>query len=224
MRLLTTRISSALSSSAVVLALFVICATVALHAQSQGASSASPTAQTPTPSAADISIVTPVDADAFVVDMAEAGMVDGELGKLGVRNTSNSAVKALAESLVADQRDTSAELAWYTSDLHLWLPTQLEASERSVIDRLSGLRDAEFDREFLNVIVDRQQALTGKLRMMATAPSRALALKGKSNTRITRLAEWSAHTLPRAQHHLTRAQALLTKQGQRASATAQGAR
>lgn len=210
----TTRISTALLTSAIPLALAAICSTAALRADGQRAAAAAPSStQAQPPATADTSIVTPVDPDTFISDMAQAGMVDAELGTLAVKNASNVNVKALGRTMVADAREMREELTLYASRLHLHLPTQLDQSQRSVVDRLSGLHDAAFDREFLNVIVQRQLERTSTLRTVATGPSRALELTHKSNDRVTGLAEWSAHTLPRAQHHLTRAQQLLSRPG-----------
>ena len=120
-------------------------------------------------------------------------------------------MKKFSDIIVADEREADRELSLYARELHLGVPAQLDPSQQTAIDRLAALHDAAFDREFLMVIVQRHQELLDQLRTAATAPSLALALTNKSSTRMTRLAEWSAHTLPRVQHHLTRAQELLAR-------------
>jgi predicted outer membrane protein len=194
----------------ITLALSLACAGALLTADAGRPISPAP-AQAASPS--DSSILTPVEPHGFVADMAQAGMVDAELAKLAVKNAASADVKALAGIIVADERENAEELTAYASELHLRVPNQPDGAQRNVVDRLAGLRDAAFDREFLNLVVQRQRERADTLAAVAIYPARALEWTHESSSRTTRLAQWSAHVLPRVRHHLTRAQELLARQG-----------
>jgi putative membrane protein len=180
-------------------------AVAVMHAQQPAAAGTQADTPSPLPSAVPGARI---DKYAFIFDMAEAGLVEAELGKLAKANGSTPEIRAFGLTLVTDQAEIREELLGTARQLHVRVPEALDDSSQQVVDRLNGLRDAAFDRAFLSAVIARQESLAQTLRDVATAPSRALPITHKSDNTMVALALWSAHALPRAQHHATRARTL----------------
>lgn len=90
----------------------------------------------------------------FVQTAAQDGMTEVALGKVVAKNSSNSAVKAFAERMVADHGKANTELAGIAERKHLTVPKDLDAKHRAMVAELSGKSGAAFDATYAQHMVD----------------------------------------------------------------------
>jgi hypothetical protein len=74
--------------------------------------------------------------------------------------------------IVKDHSQASNELKQIASLLQVQPPRQLDQKHRDLADRLSKLQGAEFDREYLNAMVQGHEEVVNKLRMRLDAAAR----------------------------------------------------
>jgi putative membrane protein len=109
------------------------------------------------------------DAQAFVNDMTIAGLAEVQLGKMASERSNDADVKAFGQMMVKDHSQANDELKQIASQLEIQPPTQLDQKHKELADKLSKLQGAEFDREYMNAMVQGHQEVLGKLRARADA-------------------------------------------------------
>lgn len=98
----------------------------------------------------------------FVEELFAGNMAEVELGKLGTDRASNSEVKRFSQMVVRDHTQAIEQLKQMTAG-HVDPPAQLPEDARDTIDRLSKLRGNEFDREYIDVMVEKHEDTVDKL-------------------------------------------------------------
>jgi predicted outer membrane protein len=148
-----------------ILALVVAAASGSVYGQSARgqAGSGGATSQQPT----DAAQAGRSDSRTFISEMAIAGMAEVQLGKLATEKAANADVKAFGQMMVKDHSQANDELKQVASKLNVQLPAQLDEKHRDLAERLSKLQGAEFDREYINAMVEGHQEVAGKLRTRA---------------------------------------------------------
>jgi putative membrane protein len=143
--------------------------------------------------------ISPSTAD-FVKEVAISDMFELQSNKLA-EDRGNAAEKSFAAMMIKDHTKTSDELKALVKggDVKAELPTGLDSSHQSKLDKLNGYKGADFSSEF-----DSQQV---------SAHKDAVSLferyaKGGDNPKLK---DWAGKTLPALQHHLEMAQALNKK-------------
>jgi putative membrane protein len=143
--------------------------------------------------------ISPSTAD-FVKEVAISDMFELQANKLA-EDRGNAAEKSFAAMMIKDHTKTSDELKALVKggDVKAELPTALDSSHQSKLDKLNGYKGADFSSEF-----DSQQV---------SAHKDAVSLferyaKGGDNPKLK---DWAGKTLPALQHHLEMAQALNKK-------------
>ena len=111
----------------------------------------------------------PADAQGFVNDLTIAGLAEVQLGKTATERSTNADVKAFGQMMVKDHSAGNDELKQVASQLGIQPPTQLDQKHKDLVDKLSKLQGAEFDREYINAMVQGHQEVLGKLRARADA-------------------------------------------------------
>ncbi len=213
----------------------VVVVTIGVYAQSQ----ADPTRTAPTSPSAGQPAST--DAQTFVNRLAIAGMTEVQLGRLAAERAANAEVKAYGHMMVTDHTQAGTELRQIATQANLQVPTQLDQKHRDLVDRLSTLQGAAFDREYMNAMVSGHQEVASELQARtgnrtSTMPSRGepstTPLPGATRTQTTgrpadtnqsavgtsggsqgdqALTQWAIKALPTVQRHLREAQALRQK-------------
>jgi putative membrane protein len=160
------------------------------------------------------------DAQAFVNDMTIAGLAEVQLGKMATERAANPDVKAFGQMMVDDHTKAGNELKQVASQLKLQQPAQLDQKHKQLADKLSQLQGADFDREYMNAMVQGHQEVLGKLRARADikvpAPGAAAGQHaagehpaGAGSPAVGHgeqaLTQWAAKALPTVQKHLDRA-------------------
>jgi putative membrane protein len=191
-------------STAVAMALAMAGATN-LHAAGLQAGNTNPAPRRPSETATQS---TPIDSREFVDKMAIAGLAEVELGKMAAERATNPDVKAFAQMMVRDHSRADQELSRVASQLNIQPPTQVDQEHRDLIDRLSKLQGAEFDREYMAAMVKGHQQVLEQLRSF-TAGARPTGTAGGRNEQALR--QWATKTLPTVQQHFDRARAIEAK-------------
>ena len=140
--------------------------------------------------------VSPNTAD-FVKEVAVSDMFEIQSNKLA-QDKGNAAEKSFASQMVADHTKTSTELKGLMSSgkVKAEVPTALDSSHQSKLDKLKGESGKDFSSDFDS--------------MQVTAHKDAVSLferyaKGGDNPELK---PWAAKTLPTLRHHLEMAQKL----------------
>lgn len=168
----------------------------------------------------------------FVNQMAIAGMAEVHLGKMAAAQAASPDVKAFGQMMVKDHSQANTELTRIATQLGITPPKALDAKHKELADKLSKLKGAEFDREYMTAMVEGHEEVAGKLRARADMkltsaqppagetppagaprgdPKSGAASVGTTGKGEQALTQWAAKTLPAVQKHLERARELKDK-------------
>ena len=78
-------------------------------------------------------------------------------------------VKAFGQMMVKDHTRANTEVTQIAKQLNVTPPTHLDMKHRELIDRLSKLKGAEFDREYVTAMVMGHEEVSAKLRAISPA-------------------------------------------------------
>lgn len=139
--------------------------------------------------------IAPTTAD-FVKEVAISDMFELQSNKLGSER-GNAQEKTFSAMMIKDHTKTSDELkAMVKSGALKELPTQLDSSHQSKLDKLGGYKGDDFTSEFASQQVSAHKDAVNLFERYA---------KGGDNPKLK---DWAGKTLPALQHHLEMAQAL----------------
>jgi len=109
------------------------------------------------------------DARAFVNDMTIAGLAEVQLGKMASEKGSSAEVKSFGQMMVKDHSQANDELKQVASRMTIQPPSDIDQKHKDLANKLSNLQGAEFDREYINAMVEGHQEVLGKLRARTDA-------------------------------------------------------
>jgi putative membrane protein len=89
----------------------------------------------------------------FVRESAEGGMMEMELGKLALKKSNNDEVKAFGKQMQEDHSKVNEELMTIAGKRGVELRISLQGKYKRTVDRLAKLSGAEFDRQYMQVMV-----------------------------------------------------------------------
>jgi putative membrane protein len=140
--------------------------------------------------------ISPTTAD-FVKQVAISDMFEIESSKLAEAK-GNAAQKTFASQMVADHTKTSTELKGLVSSgkVEAELPTALDSSHQSKLDKLKGENGEDFSSDFDSMQVSAHKDAVSLFERYA---------KGGDNAALK---DWAGKTLPALQHHLQMAEGL----------------
>ena len=157
----------------------------------------------------------------FVADLLEVGTAEVQLGTMASERGASADVKQFGQMMVQDHTRAGEELKQIAARYQI--PRQgaaLDEKHRDLIDRLSRLRGPEFDREYMDAMVQGHQDVIDRLQSRVDERDRLAVATGQAerNTNVkpedadnrveASLNEWAAETLPVAKEHLDRAKAI----------------
>ena len=128
--------------------------------------------------------------ETFVMKAANGGMAEVELGKLAVEKAGSDEVKKFGQRMVDDHSKANTELKTLAQNKHFTLPTEIEAGQKALHDRLATLSGASFDRAYLQAMLADHGRDLNEFRREAKMGKDA-DVKG-----------WAAKTLPMIEEHL----------------------
>jgi putative membrane protein len=140
--------------------------------------------------------ISPTTAD-FVKEVAISDMFEIASNKLG-QEKGNAAEKSFASQMVTDHTKTSTELKELVSSgkVKAELPTALDSSHQSKLDKLKGESGKDFSSDFDSMQVSAHKDAVSLFERYA---------KGGDNPELK---NWAGKTLPALKHHLEMAQNL----------------
>ena len=147
----------------------------------------------------------------WVEDRLEAGATEVKLGELASQKGQHADVKAFGQMMVRDHTKAGDELKQLAAK-HSITPPELDDDHRDKIDRLSKLQGAEFDREYMNTMVDDHEktmnALEDRLDKEGDNDNPRYTPKKTDNAFETELNQWASKTIPTVRQHLDKAKQL----------------
>jgi putative membrane protein len=145
--------------------------------------------------------IAPTTAD-FVKEVAISDMFEIDSSKLA-QDKGNAPEKTFASQMVADHTKTSTELKTLVSSgkVKTELPTALDSSHQSKLDKLKGESGKDFSSDFDSMQVSAHKDAVSLFERYA---------KGGDNSDLK---DWAGKTLPALKHHLEMAENLKKKSG-----------
>jgi putative membrane protein len=130
----------------------------------------------------------------FVMEAAKGGLAEVELGKLAKDKASSDQVKQFAQRMVDDHSKANDELKSIAQNKNITLPTNLDAKDKALQDRLSKLSGEQFDKMYMqHMLQDHRKDV---------AAFRTESKSGKDPD----VKAFAAKTLPTLEEHLKQAQ------------------
>lgn len=90
----------------------------------------------------------------FWTEAAQSGMTEVMLGNLALQNSQNTEVKKYAQMMASDHGKANAELKTLAAKKNVMLPVELSSSHKSMMEDLSKLSGAEFDKKYVETMVE----------------------------------------------------------------------
>jgi len=140
------------------------------------------------------------DADRHFINKAEKeNLEEQELGRMVLEKSKNGDVRDYAQMLVDDHTKALKDLVDLMKDKGMAQPKRLPKAEHEAWNKLKGMSGAEFDREFVNMMVrDHQDAVKEFQHESNLAQDYDVKM-------------YANHVLPALQKHLQKAQELQGK-------------
>jgi putative membrane protein len=142
----------------------------------------------------------------FVEAMTIAGMAEVELGKMAMERGASAEVKQFGDMMVKDHSKAGGELKQIAMRHSVPQPARLDAPHEELKTKLSNLKGAEFDREYMSAMVDGHEDVIDRLQTRASEDrfgddKGEVKPEGSDNPVEAALNQWAAGVLPTARHH-----------------------
>lgn len=145
-------------------------------------------------------------------DRVRGNLAEVKLGELASQRAQHADVKAFGSLMVQDHTKANEELTQIGSKYNVQPPIEVDEDHRELIDRHSKKEAGEFDRDYVNAMVDGHQdtleALEDRLDKQGDDRNPQYTAKRSDNAFETELNEWAAKTAPTVQQHLDKAKQL----------------
>ncbi len=146
----------------------------------------------------------------FVEDLTIANMAEVELGKMAMERAANAEVKQFGDMMVRDHTKAGDELKQVATRHSIPAPAALDQKHQELKTKLSTLRGAEFDREYMSAMVDGHEDVVDRLQTRASEDrfgddKGAVKPESSDNPVEAALNQWAAAALPTVRHHLDEA-------------------
>ena len=89
----------------------------------------------------------------FVLDAANGGMAEVQLGQLAQEKAQSQAVKDFGKRMVQDHSQANDQLKQIASSKGLAIPSEVKGDEREHYDKLAKLSGAEFDKAYVKMMI-----------------------------------------------------------------------
>jgi putative membrane protein len=147
---------------------------------------------------------------AFVEDLTIAGMAEVELGRMAMERGSNAEVKQFGEMMVRDHSKAGEALKQVAMKHAIPTPTALDQTHQDLKTKLSNLKGVEFDREYMNAMVESHEDVVDRLQTRASEDrfgddKGEVKPEGSNNPVEADINTWAANVLPTTRHHLDEA-------------------
>jgi len=154
------------------------------------------------------SAAAPVGDATFVMEAAQGGMAEVELGRLAVQKASNARVKQFGQRMVTDHGKANDELKSLALAKKITIPADLDARHKATRDRLSTLSGDAFDHAYIQEMMSDHQKDVTEFRKESQS--------GKDDA----VKAFAARTIPTLEEHLKMVQDVSQSLGHGAVGTA----
>jgi putative membrane protein len=103
----------------------------------------------------------------FVREAASGGMMELELARLAQQNAQSQRVKNFAAMIVKEHSKANEELRTIASNKNFTFPAAMENADNNEINDLQEERGADFDRKFMDQMVDDHEKSVEKFKKQA---------------------------------------------------------
>ncbi len=134
----------------------------------------------------------------FMQEAAHGGVAEVEMGKLAAANEQNAEVKSFGQMMAADHSKANAELKSLAAKKNVTLPTD-PGPHQSTMEDLKGLKGAEFDRAYVDAMVEAHETDVAAFQRQA------------DNSADPDIKAFAAKTLPVLKTHLERIKGIQAK-------------
>ena len=98
----------------------------------------------------------------FVEDLTYAGAAEIELGRMAAERGGNADVKRFGQMMVDDHSKAGKELKDIAMQYRIPQPAGLDEKHRELMDKLAKLRGAEFDKQYIDAMVQGHEDVVDK--------------------------------------------------------------
>jgi len=137
----------------------------------------------------------------FVIEAAQGGMAEVELGQLATQKAASDDVKKFGQRMVDDHTKANDQLKQVASQKNITLPTDIGAKNKATKDHLEKLSGAAFDKAYMTHMVQDHKKDVAEFQKEANS--------GKDAD----VKNFASQTLPTLQEHLRMAQETHSKVG-----------
>jgi putative membrane protein len=92
--------------------------------------------------------------DGFAKNAAQGGMAEVQMGKLAAERGGSAAVKLFGQRMVDDHTKANIEMNQLAARKNIALPQELSSEQKSMMDKLSKLAGADFDKQYVDAMVE----------------------------------------------------------------------
>ncbi len=144
------------------------------------------------------------DKEKFIKDCAQNGIAEVNMSQVATQKAEDPALKEAAQKLVTDHSKLNEQVKELAQKKGITLSTEVDSKHQKMIDHLSSLSGAEFDKAFATHMAQGHKKSIAKFKQAA------------ANTEDMEISQFAKATLPTLQEHL----ALIQKWAPDASAGA----
>ena len=156
----------------------------------------------------------------FVEDLTYAGAAEIELGRMAAERGGNAEVKRFGQMMVDDHSKAGKELKDIATQYQVPQPAGVDEKHRELIDKLARLQGAEFDKQYIDAMVQGHEDVVDKLQSRVDERDRTAVITGQApkDTNVKpeaadnhiegSLNTWAAGALPVVKAHLDRAKSI----------------
>lgn len=137
----------------------------------------------------------------FVMNAAEGGLMEVQMGQLAQQNAQSQDVKNFGQRMVTDHSKANDELKTLAQTKGITLPTEMKHKDKSEMDKLGKASGADFDRMYMKMMVKDHQKDVAEFR------------KATKKVKDSELNAWATKTLPVLEQHLQQAKEISQKLG-----------
>ncbi|HEX6729738.1 MAG TPA: DUF4142 domain-containing protein [Pyrinomonadaceae bacterium] len=94
------------------------------------------------------------DDRAFAMEVAQNGIAEIALARLAAKNAQGADVKRFAQRVITDHTKVGNELKPIAAAKGITLPADMTDAQKATVSRLTALKGAEFDREFMTLMAE----------------------------------------------------------------------
>jgi putative membrane protein len=136
--------------------------------------------------------------ETFMMSAAQAGMVEVELGEAAAKKATQPSIKQFGAMMVSDHSKANQELLAIAAKNGVTLPSKLDATHKSKVDKISKLSGEHFDKAYVSEMVKDHEKIAAEFE------------KASKTAQNLELKSFAATTLPIIKAHLKHAKAIVS--------------